>query len=150
MSKKDVEDSKHRFIPAKPESKLPRANPTFLDGIKINKKKNSDKPIEFNYMDGAKLTDDSDGAFAKKIEHPSGHTEFFVKFATAGPEVGRMLNPWGFYYKPGDERRIEPQMGRKRYEYRKVNERTFDAYIQFLKTRSQRYILNAERELENG
>ena len=149
MSRKEVQDAQHRFVPAKPVE-APKSKTTFLDGSKANKEPVAKKPVEFYYTMGATHTEDENGAMAKKVVYSNGKTEFFVKFATAGAGVGRMLNPWGVYYNVGDEHKYEKTMGRKRYEFRKVSEVVFNNYLKFLETRNERHILNAERESVNG
>ena len=106
--------------------------------------------IDIYYGIGGRIVDEGLGAFARKIEKKTGPKQYYVKFATVGSNVGRMLNPWGLYYTPGDEVRYEKQHGRQKYEFQRVNEEVFNTYIKFLTTRSERYILQAEREIGNG
>lgn len=150
MSYKDVQESQHRFTQAKkPPHK--RGKTTFLDEVNISQKdavKNN--PVEFHFKERGVLTNDTESSYAMRREYPSGAREYFVKFATAGAGVGRMLNPWGTYYQVGDDTKYESQMGRKRYEFRSVPEHVFDTYLQFLQTQSERYILVAEREVNNA
>jgi hypothetical protein len=148
MSKKEVEESQHRFTRAKAPEPV-KAKPTFLDGVKITKDKAANA-ISFFYGQGAIPVPESKGVYAKKIEYENGSQEFFVKFATTGPGVGQILNPWGKYYVEGDELKYENQYGRFRYEYRKVTEDSFNKYLQFLRTRNEKYILQAQRETLNG
>jgi hypothetical protein len=151
MSHKDVQDSQHHFVPAKRGPDYKRGKTTFLDGIRVSKEKEMlENPVEFHYKDGGVLCDDTNGSYAMRKLFGNGHVEFFVKFATAGPDVGHMLNPWGLYFQPGDEVRYEKTMGRKRYEFKKVTDQVFDLYIQFLKTRNERQLRHAEKESINA
>lgn len=149
MSRKEVENSQVRFTRARPEPE-PRGKTTFLDGINVSKQDKTKDSVSIAYVIGAAISDDEQRAFAKKVINPSGVTTFYVKFATAGSNTGRMLNPWGLFYQEGDESRYEKQMGRYRYEYQKVSEGVFNSYLHFLKTRSERHLLHAEREAVNG
>ncbi len=150
MSYKEVQDAKHRFTTAKPETTVKRGKTTFLDGIKISETEPVAASIEFHFKDKGEITEDTNGSYAMRREYPSGHKEYFVKYATTGGSVNRMLNPWGLYFTAGDETKVEKMMGRKRYEFRRVKESVFDAYLKFLSTQNQRYLLNAEREAANG
>jgi hypothetical protein len=150
MSRKEVEESKLYFTPAK-KPKENRGKTTFLEGMPINKKdKIKSSAVEFHFKEMGKLTEETNSSYAMRREQPGGITEYFIKFATTGPGVGRILNPWGIYFTPGDEFKFEKQMGRKRYEFSKVSQNVFENYIKFLETRNTRYILNAEREVKNG
>ena len=148
MSKQEVEDSKQIVVPAqKPEYN--RGKTTFLDGIKVNEVPALQKPAELFYDSRGNLTENSVKSMAKKIFYKSGAQDCFVKFATAGVNTGKMLNPWGPSYNTGDEFKYEKTMGRFRYEFRKVSSLVFDLYIRFLETKNERHLLNAERE-NNG
>lgn len=109
-----------------------------------------DQPVDFHYKDGGKLTTDEIGAYAMHREYLSGHKDYFIKFATAGPGEGNLLNPWGLYFTPGDEYTFEKKMGRYRYIFKPVSQAVFNNYIKFLQTRNERYLVIIERELRNG
>jgi hypothetical protein len=149
MSKKEVEESKLYFVPAKAEKPL-KGKTTYLDGIKINKVVSSEGAVSICYGENATELPDGKGVFAKKITYSSGRSEHFILFATIGANINKMINPWGLYYNSGDEVKYEKQMGRNKYEYRKVSEEVFQTYIKFLETRAQRYILTAERNADYG
>jgi hypothetical protein len=146
MSKKEVDESKIRFVPAKKEQPK-RAKTTFLDGVKVSSESKISLPVEIHYKERGKITDDINGSFAMRRSHPGGLTEYFIKQATAGAGTGRVLNPWGLYYSAGDEHKFEKEMGRKRYQFKKVNKEIFDMYIKFLETRNERHLLNVERNI---
>lgn len=147
MSRKEVEDSKHRVAKATPEKpKKPQLK--FVDGFTVTD--NTAQPVEFHYKERGQITEDTNSSYAMKKKYPAGNTEYFIKFGTAGPGVGKMLNPWGFYYREGDEAKYEAQMGRKTYEFLRVSEETFISYLKFLETRNERYILSAQREVNDG
>lgn len=149
MSRKDVEESKLHFVPAKP-AEYKREKPSYIEGINLVDKKSTTDVVEFHFANLGEITDNTNSSYAMKREFPNGRKEYFVKFATAGSASGKMLNPWGPNYQPGDEFKFETQMGRKKYEFRQVGEEIFHNYIQFLRTRNERYILIAEREINNA
>lgn len=150
MSRKEIEESQQRFVRAKPPEPK-RGKPIYIDNANVNQNNlPHNEPIEFHFKESGRLTEDTVGSYAMKREYPNGRKEYYVKFATAGSGVGRMLNPWGVYYKDGDDVKYEKTMGRKRYEFKKVQENIFDSYMNFLRTRNERYILVAEREVNNG
>lgn len=147
MSYKDVEASKFKFNMPDRSNPVRGGNTKMIDNA-FNAKQ--EKPVEFHYKELGKLTEDTNGSYAKKCNYINGRTEYFVKVATAGAGIGKLLNPWGVYYKPGDDTRYEKQMGRKTYEFKHVNQNIFDQYMKFLETKNQRYLLNAERENSNA
>lgn len=145
MSKKEVLDSQHRFTVAKAPVQ-PRGKTTFLDGVDVSTTvQRSTESSEVYYGPKAQTLTDPVGAFAKKTT-VGEKTLYEVKFATLGASVGRMLDPNGLYFNPGDEVKYEKSTGKMRYEYRKVTKSVFDSYLKFLETGSQKYLLNAERE----
>lgn len=147
MSRKSIEDSIHQ---AKPDSER-KGKRTLLDGIDISRKqKGADKPVVFAFGPKGQIVEDRDKAFAYYSETAEGTRTYFVKFAIAGPAQGRMLNVNGVGYQKGDENRYEKSLGRMRYEFREVNQKIFDLYVNFLKTLNEKYILQAEREVVNA
>lgn len=147
-TREDVENSKLHFVPAKtPEYK--RGKPNFVETVNLNNGRGSEA-TEFHFKDMGEVTNEVGSSYAMRKEYSSGQKKYFVKFATAGSATGKMLNPWGSNYQPGDEFKFETQMGRKKYEFREVDENIFNTYMQFLRTRNERYILTAEREVNNA
>ncbi len=83
--------------------------------------------------------------YAKKVVTGRG-TEYWVRHATTGPDAPHLLNPWGMHFSQGiDDKRVATILGKKRYEFKKVNEEVFKAYVIFLETRNERYYRYAER-----
>lgn len=148
MSKKELDKAQYKTVPAKKPVFI-KDSPSFIDGSPAIKQQVG-KSIDFYYGIGGHIIDDGVGAFARKTEKSSGAKEYYVKFSTGGSNIGRMLNPWGPFYREGDEVRFDKQRGRNGYEFQKVSEVIFDAYMKFLQTRSERYILQAEREVGNA
>ncbi len=77
-------------------------------------------------------------------------TNYFVKYATDGPDKGHMLNPYSIYYREGDDTRIEARRGSMLYEFRKVPEVCFALYLKFLTSKISAYRIDAERAVSNG
>jgi hypothetical protein len=147
MSRKEVLQAQHRFVPAQKEAP-PREAQKFIDQIQ----KQEDLTVggtskETWYKEnGGIVPSGTEGAFAKKVVDEKNNVEsYFIKVGTTGPAVGRLLNPWGVNYREGDDVKYESQMGRYRYEFERVSKEVFEAYIKFLKTRNERYLLTAER-----
>lgn len=91
-------------------------------------------------MDGDVTAEENDWACAKTVTI-DGNTRFFVKRG----DNGRLLNPIGI----SDEwthNKFRHQTGKKAWNFMEVNERVFQFYIQFLKTKNTAYHINAERE----
>ena len=80
-------------------------------------------------------------AHALKISGKSG-TRFFVR---QGPH-GKLFNPIGFFSE-GKESKVSKHAGKREWELREVNDRVFNFYLNFLRTKNLSYINNAEREL---
>jgi len=148
MSKKKLDEAQYKTVPAR-KPVFVKDSPTFVDGSPKTRE-DVRKSIDFYYGIGGHIVQEGAGAFAHKVEKGSGAKEYYVKFSTGGSNVGRMLNPWGPFYRDGDELRVDRQRGRKAYEFQKVSETIFETYLKFLETRSERYILQAEREVGNG
>lgn len=69
-------------------------------------------------------------------------TRYYVKAGT----YGKLFNPIGLYSE-GRQTKFLSKIGRKEYEFKEVNQRVFDYYVQFLTTKNLAWLNNAEREL---
>lgn len=146
MSRKEIKEAIHS---AKIDSNA-LAKPTFLDGIDVSKRRAKNKSINFYYDKMGKMVQDPEKGFAYRTEYMDGKQLYYIKFAIAGSGIGRMLNLNGMYYREGDENKYEKDLARKTYEFKPVNQRTFDLYIKFLQSKNEKYILEAERESIHG
>jgi hypothetical protein len=147
MSRKEVLQAQHRFVPAK-KAEPARESQKFIDSVRNQEDLTwGGINTETWYKDSGKIVPkDTEGAFAKKVVDEKNNVgSYFIKVGTTGPAVGRLLNPWGVNYREGDDVKYESQMGRHRYEFERVSKEVFEAYIKFLKTRNERYLLTAER-----
>jgi len=59
---------------------------------------------------------------------------------------GRIFNPIGMYSE-GQQNKFTSRSGKNEYEFRKVNKRVFDMYVNFLRTKNLAWLNNAEREM---
>ena len=71
----------------------------------------------------------------------------FVRVGTLGINNGKLLNPWGIYYNKGDEMRFNSMLGKRLFEFIKVNKDAYDLYVKFLQTKSEGYLNQAQRSI---
>ncbi len=85
--------------------------------------------------------EDSANAYAKVV-YIRGKSKYYIKASSDGD----MYNPIGLYEGGGkDTKRVN--LGRPEWEFEEVRKRPFEFYINFLKTKNQAYLINAEREV---
>ena len=84
--------------------------------------------------------------FSKKEEilNANGSTRqrYFVKVGTDGS----IFNPWGLFSE-GTQSNYAKRMGKSRWNFKEVNKRCFELYNNFLESRNQAWLANAEREI---
>jgi hypothetical protein len=80
-------------------------------------------------------------AMAKSIT-ASNNTRYFVKIGM----YGKIFNPIGLHSE-GRQDKFLSKIGRKEWEFKEVNPKVFDLYINFLKSRNIAWLNNAQREL---
>ena len=88
-----------------------------------------------------RLDKESDKVFAKKIVS-NNKSKFYIKVGT----YGKIYNPIGLYSE-GTENKFLSKIGKKAWEFKEVNNKIFDMYISFLRTKNIAWINNAEREM---
>ncbi len=69
-------------------------------------------------------------------------TRYFVK---SGPH-GKLFNPIGLYSE-GHGNRFIAKSGKNLWAFKEVNNKVFDLYVSFLKTKNTAWLTNAEREM---
>lgn len=69
-------------------------------------------------------------------------TRYYIKVGT----YGKIYNPIGLYSE-GQNTKFLSKIGRKQFEFKEVNQKIFDLYINFLTTKNIAWLNNAEREL---
>lgn len=67
---------------------------------------------------------------------------FFIKVGT----YGKIFNPIGMYSE-GKNSKFLSKIGRKEFEFKEVNQKIFDLYVNFLSTKNLAWLNNAEREM---
>jgi hypothetical protein len=85
---------------------------------------------------------DEDNALAKSVSINNKYPKFYVKVGT----YGKIYNPIGLYSE-GREQKFLSKIGRKEFEFKEVNRKIFDLYVNFLATKNLAWLNNAEREL---
>lgn len=86
--------------------------------------------------------DDEEKALAKSVSIDNRSPRYYIKVGT----YGKIYNPIGLYSE-GHSEKFLAKIGRKQFEYKEVNKKIFDMYINFLTTKNLAWLNNAEREL---
>lgn len=79
-------------------------------------------------------------AKASKIDDHA--PRFYIKVGT----YGKIYNPIGLYSE-GQNSKFLSKIGRKEFEFKEVNQKIFDLYVNFLSTKNLAWLNNAEREM---
>lgn len=82
-----------------------------------------------------------DKALAKRVTI-NGKNKFYIKIGA----YGRIYNPMGMFSE-GKSNKFLTQSGKKAWDYREVNNKVFDMYLAFLKTKNIAWLNNAQREI---
>jgi hypothetical protein len=77
-----------------------------------------------------------------KCTSKNGNNKFYIKIGT----YGRIFNPIGLFSEGKNEKFIA-KIGRKEFEFKEVNQKVFDLYLNFLSTKNIAWLNNAEREM---
>lgn len=83
---------------------------------------------------------ENDKVVAKKIVNTK--PRYFVK---SGP-YGKLFNPIGLYSE-GRGNRFIAKSGKNLWSFKEVNNKVFDMYVSFLRTKNTAWLTNAEREM---
>lgn len=95
------------------------------------------RPIRYDeiyYSDRGKECLDGEHAFAKQVTKTSDQIEALSHFILC--KTNTFVDPWGDDF---SRRRI------REYSFKKVSQDAFEAYLKYLKTREQRYLIIARR-----
>ena len=121
------------------------------DIFTINNRPNDTNQTEYytvigqhKFLDNDKnprLDKESDKVFAKKIIS-NNKSKFYIKVGT----YGKIYNPIGLYSE-GTENKFLSKIGKRAWEFKEVNNKIFDMYVSFLRTKNIAWINNAEREM---
>jgi hypothetical protein len=85
------------------------------------------------------LAEERDNAYAKEVVR-GGKARYFIKIG----RNGRMFDPLAVV--PSDARSYKRTHGTDEWTYREVNKRVFDLYLNYLRTKNNAWLHNAERE----
>ncbi len=94
---------------------------------------------------GKKVEPDSAECCAKEILHSHGGRSYFVKHGTAGADATHMLHPDNAFAEDNLQYKFERRIGKKHFEFKRVNEIAFNFYIKFLFTGNPSWLRQAER-----
>ena len=93
---------------------------------------------------GFPVTLDENSACAKKTYNQgTTKTRHFIKVDS----YGRAYNPIGMYSE-NQINKFSARAGKKIYTFKEVNDKVFNYYINFLRTKNQALLRNTEREME--
>lgn len=90
--------------------------------------------------DGFPLTTSKKNAVAKKVY--KNQTTYFIKIGLNG----RIYNPMGMFSE-GNHNKFLAKLGKSEWKFTKVNQKVFDMYLNFLKTKNIAWLNNAQREI---
>lgn len=88
------------------------------------------------------LKEENNSVFAKSVQVDNKPLRYYIKVGT----YGKIYNPIGLYSE-GKNTKFLSKIGRKQFEFKEVNQKIFDLYINFLTTKNLAWLNNAEREL---
>lgn len=89
------------------------------------------------------ITNDEKKSMAySRLSNESGDEQYFIKVGL----YGKIFNPIGLFSE-GKQNKFLSKIGKHEYNYKKVNKKVFDMYINFLRTKNIAWLNNAEREL---
>ncbi len=143
MNRPDIDD-KGIFRPEPRDSGPTRRRPPrFYDGTADV----SEATYEIGFDRDGNYTADAESACCKRVDRGQGKVAYYVKFSTAGHDVGHMMNPMGLYFRPDRVAVSEAKTGRARYMFKQVPETAFRDYLQFLHSKNERYLRSAERQV---
>lgn len=89
-----------------------------------------------------RANDENNKVVAKIITTEDKPSRFYIKVGT----YGKIYNPIGLFSE-GNNTKFLSKIGRKEFEFKEVNQKVFDLYVNFLSTKNTAWLNNAEREL---
>tara|TARA_B100001778_G_scaffold311653_1_gene294759 strand:- start:174 stop:566 length:393 start_codon:yes stop_codon:yes gene_type:complete len=130
-----------------------------MNNFSINHKKDSDTVLQkdiFYTVNGLEDKLDEDGncvvmeesdkrTLAKKIVRTDGTLRYSVKLNAQS----KLYNPFSIYGNEKEETsNFLDRVCRNNNKFKEVNQKSFDLYVKFLKTKNNSLLYNAEREVE--
>jgi len=90
--------------------------------------------------DGYPITTKLEDAVAKKTY--TSQMNFYIKIGANG----KIYNPMGMFSE-GNHNKFLAKLGKNEWKFTRVNQKVFDMYINFLKTKNTAWLNNAQREI---
>jgi hypothetical protein len=87
-------------------------------------------------------TNDEKKAYAYYKNNEEGDTQYYIKVGL----YGKVFNPIGLYSE-GRANKFLSKVGKNEFTFTRVNQKVFDMYVNFLRTKNIAWLNNAEREL---
>ncbi len=101
--------------------------------------------------DGKAIDPASPLCVAKKATDPAtGLSNHWLKRASTGPDAGLLFNPYSPNYDRDQARAFHGHLGRAQYEFCRVSQEAFEAFVLFLQTGNLVHQRRAERAANNG
>lgn len=100
---------------------------------------------DHDYLDDngkPRSNDENNKVAAKSVVTDNKPARYYIKIGT----YGKIYNPIGLFSE-GQNTKFLSKIGRKQFEFKEVNAKVFDLYINFLTTKNIAWLNNAEREL---
>jgi hypothetical protein len=91
-----------------------------------------------------RLKEENSKTFAKSIYIPDGNiTRFYIKIDSRG----KLYNPSDIYKDDNKQHQFINKVCKETSKYKDVNPKIFDMYLNFLRTKIESWLNNAEREM---
>lgn len=119
-----------------------------IDDFIVQKKESQEeKSGEFYTVFGMEDYIDDDGNPRQKKEKQTTFAKatdgkYFVKIGIDN----RVYNPIGMYSE-GQHNKMLQKIGKKQFNFKRVNKKVYDLYVSFLRTKNLAWLNNADREL---
>lgn len=119
-----------------------------IDDFVVQKKESQEeKSAEFYTVFGMEDYIDNDGNPRQKKEKQNTFAKtadgkYFVKIGIDN----RVYNPIGMYSE-GQHNKMLQKIGKKQFNFKRVNKKVYDLYVSFLRTKNLAWLNNADREL---
>jgi hypothetical protein len=100
---------------------------------------------DHDYVDNdgkPRLNEENIKVAAKSVTTDDKPARYYIKVGT----YGKIYNPIGLFSE-GKNTKFLSKIGRKEFEFKEVNAKVFDLYVNFLTTKNMAWLNNAEREL---
>lgn len=100
---------------------------------------------DHDYIDNhgkPRVDNETNEVAAKSVVIDNKPARYYIKVGT----YGKIYNPIGLFSE-GKQTKFLSKIGRKEFEFKEVNAKVFELYVNFLATKNIAWLNNAEREL---